>query len=42
MSIPTRLRPVALTIGASLVAGGSFVTTIRDNADAIGGSSASR
>jgi hypothetical protein len=42
MSMPTRLRPVALTIGVSLVAGGSFVTTIRENTDAIGGSRAAR
>ena len=39
--MPTRPRPVALTIGVSLVAGCSFVTTIRGNTDAIGGSSAS-
>jgi hypothetical protein len=37
MSMPTRLRPVALTIGGSLVAGCSFVTTIRESSDAIGG-----
>jgi hypothetical protein len=37
MSMPTRLRPVVLAIGALLVAGCSFVTPIRENAD--GGSS---
>ena len=40
--MPTRLRPVALTIGVSLVAGCSFVTTIREHTDAIGGSRAVR
>ena len=38
----TTLRPVTLTIGVSLVTGGSFVTTIRENTDAIGGSRAAR
>ena len=36
--MPTRLRPVALTIGVSLVAGCSLVTATRESSDAIGGS----